>query len=276
MGKRLVSLETAGIGAQHIATCPSPTEDRRASLESSSCGVHHAESCSASQELPQSAVGDVVDETVEGSADQLPCGIQCVKPAGTPDVKDYKDTHHENHNALAQLLPTCSKAGVEKSTGDPSGHVNVILNEASGDHSAAMPSLPGNLLEGDDLQHHASPPIAIIPCEPEPLVETTKSLISMNSMSPWEKYERQGRHYSWQWEHRTGFRDYDMAANVRIEEAFQRGESKVRLKTGKNGTTPMEMAFCILEVSSTIGWMAKEPTPSAMAASSLGNGSMAI
>eukprot|EP00913_Durusdinium_trenchii_P021898 g20576.t2 len=34
----------------------------------------------------------------------------------------------------------------------------------------------------------------------------------------------------WQWEHRTGFKAYDVRATARIEDAFQRGLSRVRLK----------------------------------------------
>jgi len=47
----------------------------------------------------------------------------------------------------------------------------------------------------------------------------------------------------WQWEHRTGYRDYDAKANLRIEQAYQRGEAYVRLKSGKIGTIPMEIFF---------------------------------
>lgn len=47
----------------------------------------------------------------------------------------------------------------------------------------------------------------------------------------------------WQWEHRTGFRDYDEATCQRIEAAFQRGETHVRLKAGKAKSTPMELFF---------------------------------
>ncbi|CAK0848232.1 unnamed protein product [Prorocentrum cordatum] len=47
----------------------------------------------------------------------------------------------------------------------------------------------------------------------------------------------------WQWEHRTGFRSYAAAESERIEEAWQSGESKVRLKAGKTGKIPMEIFF---------------------------------
>eukprot|EP00927_Polykrikos_kofoidii_P074250 TRINITY_DN70238_c0_g1_i1.p1 TRINITY_DN70238_c0_g1~~TRINITY_DN70238_c0_g1_i1.p1 ORF type:complete len:709 (+),score=106.70 TRINITY_DN70238_c0_g1_i1:46-2172(+) len=47
----------------------------------------------------------------------------------------------------------------------------------------------------------------------------------------------------WQWKHRTGFRNYTDDAARRIERAFNIGESKVRLKTGKTKTTPMEIFF---------------------------------
>jgi len=47
----------------------------------------------------------------------------------------------------------------------------------------------------------------------------------------------------WQWEHRTGFKSYDPRATARIEDAFQRGLSRVRLKAGKMDDTPMELFF---------------------------------
>jgi len=47
----------------------------------------------------------------------------------------------------------------------------------------------------------------------------------------------------WQWLHREGFRDYSQAVSLRIEEAYQRGDSVVRLKTGKGGSVPMEVFF---------------------------------
>mmetsp|Transcript_26765 Transcript_26765/g.75632 ORF Transcript_26765/g.75632 Transcript_26765/m.75632 type:complete len:721 (-) Transcript_26765:170-2332(-) len=47
----------------------------------------------------------------------------------------------------------------------------------------------------------------------------------------------------WQWEHRTGFRNYDKEACLRIEQAYSRGDSHVRLKSGKTGNLPMELFF---------------------------------
>jgi len=47
----------------------------------------------------------------------------------------------------------------------------------------------------------------------------------------------------WQWEHRTGFRDYDDAATARIEKGYQRGDAYTRLKSGKKGGVPMEIFF---------------------------------
>lgn len=38
----------------------------------------------------------------------------------------------------------------------------------------------------------------------------------------------------WQWEHRTGFKDYDERTVAMIEKAFQRGRSHIRVKAGKN------------------------------------------
>mmetsp|Transcript_100879 Transcript_100879/g.284593 ORF Transcript_100879/g.284593 Transcript_100879/m.284593 type:complete len:918 (-) Transcript_100879:9-2762(-) len=45
----------------------------------------------------------------------------------------------------------------------------------------------------------------------------------------------------WQWEHRTGFRDYSVANSERIEEAYQRGDTLVHLKSGKRNGIPMEL-----------------------------------
>mmetsp|Transcript_97080 Transcript_97080/g.274385 ORF Transcript_97080/g.274385 Transcript_97080/m.274385 type:complete len:671 (-) Transcript_97080:78-2090(-) len=47
----------------------------------------------------------------------------------------------------------------------------------------------------------------------------------------------------WQWEHRSGFRNYAAKASERIEEAYWRGDYFVRLKTGKTGDVPMELFF---------------------------------
>eukprot|EP00930_Biecheleria_cincta_P025862 TRINITY_DN18340_c0_g1_i1.p1 TRINITY_DN18340_c0_g1~~TRINITY_DN18340_c0_g1_i1.p1 ORF type:complete len:833 (+),score=134.41 TRINITY_DN18340_c0_g1_i1:29-2527(+) len=47
----------------------------------------------------------------------------------------------------------------------------------------------------------------------------------------------------WQWAHRTGWRNYDQRVSVKIELSFRRGESKVRVQTGKGGSTPMELFF---------------------------------
>jgi len=47
----------------------------------------------------------------------------------------------------------------------------------------------------------------------------------------------------WQWEHKTGFRDYELLASVKIEKAYQEGWSFVQLKSGKTKTVPMEIFF---------------------------------
>jgi len=48
---------------------------------------------------------------------------------------------------------------------------------------------------------------------------------------------------NWQWLHSTGFIDYRAAANAKIEHAYQRGDSKVRIQDGKDLATPMEIFF---------------------------------
>lgn len=47
----------------------------------------------------------------------------------------------------------------------------------------------------------------------------------------------------WQWEHRTGYKDYDPRTNAKIERAYQRGECKVSVKSGKERTMPMILFF---------------------------------
>eukprot|EP00929_Paragymnodinium_shiwhaense_P075106 TRINITY_DN38404_c0_g1_i1.p1 TRINITY_DN38404_c0_g1~~TRINITY_DN38404_c0_g1_i1.p1 ORF type:complete len:779 (+),score=94.78 TRINITY_DN38404_c0_g1_i1:100-2436(+) len=47
----------------------------------------------------------------------------------------------------------------------------------------------------------------------------------------------------WQWEHRTGFRDYRQQEQLKIEHGFRAGESKVRVKSGKASGVPMEIFF---------------------------------
>lgn len=47
----------------------------------------------------------------------------------------------------------------------------------------------------------------------------------------------------WQWWHKHGYRNYNDVMNRRIEEAFQCGESHIRMKAGKTGSTPMEIFF---------------------------------
>jgi hypothetical protein len=47
----------------------------------------------------------------------------------------------------------------------------------------------------------------------------------------------------WQWEHATGFRNYDKDCSRRIESAYWRGDHRVRLKSGKTGSVPMELFF---------------------------------
>ncbi|CAK0899731.1 unnamed protein product, partial [Prorocentrum cordatum] len=59
---------------------------------------------------------------------------------------------------------------------------------------------------------------------------------------------------NWQWYHRTGFRCYTAAEAERIEEAWRSGESKVRLKAGKTGKTPMQIFFAdMIQLDPTSG-----------------------
>eukprot|EP00930_Biecheleria_cincta_P004185 TRINITY_DN105082_c0_g1_i1.p1 TRINITY_DN105082_c0_g1~~TRINITY_DN105082_c0_g1_i1.p1 ORF type:complete len:586 (+),score=68.83 TRINITY_DN105082_c0_g1_i1:49-1758(+) len=45
----------------------------------------------------------------------------------------------------------------------------------------------------------------------------------------------------WQWEHKTGWRPYGAEVSARIQVAFDRGESLVRLKVGKGQLVPKEL-----------------------------------
>lgn len=47
----------------------------------------------------------------------------------------------------------------------------------------------------------------------------------------------------WQWEHRTGFKEYTAEQSDRIEVAYRSGAPKIRLKAGKRGRIPMEIFF---------------------------------
>ncbi|CAJ1458128.1 unnamed protein product, partial [Effrenium voratum] len=40
---------------------------------------------------------------------------------------------------------------------------------------------------------------------------------------------------NWQWEHKTGWRDYTKKVSTKIEIAWRSGETKVRVQTGKRG-----------------------------------------
>ncbi|CAE7466412.1 Cacna1g [Symbiodinium pilosum] len=48
---------------------------------------------------------------------------------------------------------------------------------------------------------------------------------------------------SWQWEHRSGWRDYPRKVSTKIELAYRAGETKTRVQTGKKGSVPMEIFF---------------------------------
>jgi len=47
----------------------------------------------------------------------------------------------------------------------------------------------------------------------------------------------------WQWKHREGWKNYEQKVSDKIEEYFQRGHPKARLKAGKKGSSPMEIFF---------------------------------
>ncbi|CAK0863698.1 unnamed protein product [Prorocentrum cordatum] len=50
--------------------------------------------------------------------------------------------------------------------------------------------------------------------------------------------------YVWQWQRsKGGFRNYPPKQNARIEDAYRRGHSMVRIKSGREGQTPMEIFF---------------------------------
>eukprot|EP00441_Pelagodinium_beii_P035171 CAMPEP_0197629462 /NCGR_PEP_ID=MMETSP1338-20131121/7298_1 /TAXON_ID=43686 ORGANISM="Pelagodinium beii, Strain RCC1491" /NCGR_SAMPLE_ID=MMETSP1338 /ASSEMBLY_ACC=CAM_ASM_000754 /LENGTH=832 /DNA_ID=CAMNT_0043200501 /DNA_START=18 /DNA_END=2516 /DNA_ORIENTATION=+ len=47
----------------------------------------------------------------------------------------------------------------------------------------------------------------------------------------------------WQWKHKSGWKDYDDRSSFKIEYAYRNGETKIRVQTGKKGSTPMEIFF---------------------------------
>eukprot|EP00746_Dinoflagellata_sp_MGD_P141622 gnl/MRDRNA2_/MRDRNA2_74702_c0_seq2.p1 gnl/MRDRNA2_/MRDRNA2_74702_c0~~gnl/MRDRNA2_/MRDRNA2_74702_c0_seq2.p1 ORF type:complete len:937 (+),score=101.82 gnl/MRDRNA2_/MRDRNA2_74702_c0_seq2:70-2811(+) len=48
---------------------------------------------------------------------------------------------------------------------------------------------------------------------------------------------------TWQWLHKSGWRNYMDSQNIDIENAFQRGDQRHRVRSGKEGKTPMELFF---------------------------------
>eukprot|EP00931_Biecheleriopsis_adriatica_P109243 TRINITY_DN8351_c0_g1_i2.p1 TRINITY_DN8351_c0_g1~~TRINITY_DN8351_c0_g1_i2.p1 ORF type:complete len:868 (-),score=161.20 TRINITY_DN8351_c0_g1_i2:160-2763(-) len=72
-----------------------------------------------------------------------------------------------------------------------------------------------------------------------PKTPVTHKRSTSSSEAPDEMYPG----VTWQWKHKTGFRDYNTSAINKIEEAYRNGETKVRVQTGKKGSTPMEIFF---------------------------------
>jgi len=48
---------------------------------------------------------------------------------------------------------------------------------------------------------------------------------------------------NWQWEHASGFRDYDRKTNAKIEAAYQAAATKLSVKSGKTGDQPIIIFF---------------------------------
>lgn len=59
----------------------------------------------------------------------------------------------------------------------------------------------------------------------------------------WASMRRDPQEVRWQWEHKTGWRDYTAKESQRIEKAYLRGDGYVRLKSGKTKAVPMEIFF---------------------------------
>eukprot|EP00931_Biecheleriopsis_adriatica_P109244 TRINITY_DN8351_c0_g1_i3.p1 TRINITY_DN8351_c0_g1~~TRINITY_DN8351_c0_g1_i3.p1 ORF type:complete len:862 (-),score=182.75 TRINITY_DN8351_c0_g1_i3:160-2745(-) len=74
-------------------------------------------------------------------------------------------------------------------------------------------------------------------------LSSPKTVMTRKSSKASEYDEEMFPGVSWQWQHKTGFRDYNLNAINRIEEAYRNGETKVRVQTGKKGSTPMEIFF---------------------------------
>jgi len=82
------------------------------------------------------------------------------------------------------------------------------------------------------------------PRSPSATVRETSSLSSMSkAISQQLTTVTMGDEISWQWEHKSGFRKYGDIESRRIEEAYMNGFDCFRLKSGKKGSTPMELFF---------------------------------
>mmetsp|Transcript_45475 Transcript_45475/g.142560 ORF Transcript_45475/g.142560 Transcript_45475/m.142560 type:complete len:603 (+) Transcript_45475:178-1986(+) len=75
-----------------------------------------------------------------------------------------------------------------------------------------------------------------------PVVARDSGMTVASAMLP-DNDSGEGRRVIWQWEHRTGYKNYDARASAKIERAFQSGDSMVRLRSGKGGSIPMEVFF---------------------------------
>jgi len=122
-------------------------------------------------------------------------------------------------------------------------------------HSGSLPNdgartRPSGICEGafcvKAISSHEQPAKSTSSRRGDTSVTTTDTISTFRGSA---SIQAEGQHPSmphdvfWQWEHKSGFRNYLPKDNYKIECAYRCGDSKVRLKTGKQGCTPMEIFF---------------------------------
>mmetsp|Transcript_18737 Transcript_18737/g.58894 ORF Transcript_18737/g.58894 Transcript_18737/m.58894 type:complete len:826 (+) Transcript_18737:49-2526(+) len=113
--------------------------------------------------------------------------------------------------------------------------------DTASDRRAETPIRPmtGDSNNSHQMRMEEAPPRAMSP------MSTLRNTIMSKAATSAVKLHHfiHGEDTTWYWRHRSGFKPYDADSSAKIERAYQNGESKVRLKTGKNKVTPMEIFF---------------------------------
>jgi hypothetical protein len=98
--------------------------------------------------------------------------------------------------------------------------------------------------EGRDEKEGEDEDVARASFQPSVRLARSTMSVAQKRQESDEEVELCRGHYMWQWQRTAGgFRNYTPSQNERIEEAYRRGHSKVRFKSGKEGKTPMEIFF---------------------------------